>query len=335
MIKAPRVMTETPLPASDLLSDLLGSMRLAGMVLFRAHFREPWLVETPSCQQLARMLPFCTERLIPFHIVATGGCWLELPAAGRAWLGEGDAVLIPYGDTHRLGGREPAAPVHIGGMLPRPPWRDVPVVEHGGTGAETGIICGFLQCDELLFHPILRDLPPLLHVGNGARARDSWLSTTIRHTANEVTFTRPGARSMLSRLVEVMFVEILREYMQTLSAGSVGWFAALNDPVAGTALRYLHAAPFRDWTVENLAQTVGASKTVLTDRFKHCLGQPPMKYLANWRMQFAAQRLKTSDLPIKAVADESRYESEAAFSRAFKRHFGSSPADWRKRQGRR
>jgi AraC family transcriptional regulator, alkane utilization regulator len=335
MIKAPRVLPETPQIASDLLSDLLGSMHLAGMVLFRAQFFEPWLVDTPSCQRLARMLPFRTEHILPFHIIASGRCWLELPGAERLWLDEGDAVLIPYGDMHRLGGREPATAVDIGGMLPRPPWRDVPVVEHGGSGAETSIICGFLQCDELLFHPILRDLPPLLHVDRNGRAGNGWLSTTIRHTADEASSQRPGARSMLSRLVEVMFVEILRKHMQSLSADSVGWFAALNDPVAGTALRYLHAAPFQDWTVDDLARASGTSKTVLTDRFKYCLKQPPMKYLASWRMQFAAQRLKTSDLPVKAVAEESHYESEAAFSRAFKRHFGSSPADWRRRQAER
>ena len=140
---------------------------------------------------------------------------------------------------------------------------------------------------------------------------------------------------MLPRLTELMFVETLRKHMQGLSADEVGWFAAFNDPVVGAALKCLHAAPFHDWSVESLAQNVGASRTVLAERFKHFLDQPPMQYLAHWRLQLAAQHLKSSDLPMKAIADQTGYESEAAFSRAFKRHFGLPPGDWRRRQTQR
>ena len=139
---------------------------------------------------------------------------------------------------------------------------------------------------------------------------------------------------MLPRLTELMFVEILRKHMQGLSADEVGWFAALNDPVAGAGLKCLHAMPLHDWSVGSLARQVGVSRTVLAERFKYFLGQPPMQYLARWRLQCAAQDLKLSDLPIKAIADQTGYESEAAFSRAFKRHFGLPPGDWRRRQVR-
>lgn len=332
MIETPQVLPETPSASADLLSDLLGSMHLAGMVLFRAEFAEPWSVVTPDSRQLARVLPFRTEHIIPFHVIARGGCWLELPEREPVWLGEGDAVLLPYGDSHRLGGRESAATVPVGQLLPRPPWHAPPVVEHGGSGARTGIICGFLQCDELLFHPILRHLPVLMHVSPDAGPEDNWLASTIRRTASEACQPMPGSRNMLPRLTEVMFVEILRKHMQGLSADEVGWFAAFNDAVAGAALRYLHAAPLHDWSIDSLAQRVGVSRTVLAERFKHFLDQPPMRYLAGWRLQLAAQRLKSSDLPIKTVADQSGYDSEAAFSRAFKRHFGTPPGDWRRRQ---
>jgi len=332
MTKTPRVLPETPQASSDLLSDLLGSMHLTGTVLFRAEFREPWLVDTPDCGQLARMLPFRTEHIVPFHVIATGGCWLQLRELDRVWLGEGDAVLLPYGDNHRLGGRGATTPQHIGALLPRPPWSNILVVEHGGPGAATSIVCGLVQCDELLFHPILHHLPPVLHVRSDGGAGDNWLTNTIRHTAAEATRPMPGSRSMLPRLTELMFVEILRMHMQGLSAEAVGWFAAWNDPVAGAALKLLHAAPLRDWSVEELARAAGTSKTVLAERFKHYLEQPPIQYLAGWRMKMAAQHLKSTELPVKTIADHSGYESEAAFSRAFKRHFGSSPADWRKRQ---
>ncbi len=332
MIETPQTLTETP--EVDLLSDLLDRMNLSGMVLFRAEFREPWSVLTPNSAQLAKVLPFRTEHIIPFHVIATGGCWLEMPDSEPVWLTAGDAVLLPYGDSHRLGGRDIAKPVQVGHLLPHPPWREMVVVEHGGEGTQTSIICGFLQCDELLFHPFLRHLPALLHVSPDTSAEDAWLAGTIRHTANEAGRAGPGARSMLPRLTELMFVEILRKHMHSLSKDEVGWFAAFNDPVVGAGLKCLHATPSEDWSVESLARQVGVSRTVLADRFKHFLDQPPMQYLAQWRLQLAAQALKSSELPIKVIADQSGYESEAAFGRAFKRHFGAPPGDWRKRQGR-
>jgi len=330
MLKTPAVLPETPQASSDLLSDLLATMHLTGTVLFRAEFREPWLVETQGSQRLAQVLPFRTEHIVPFHIIAAGGCRVEMPDGQAAWLEEGDAILLPYGEKHRLGGHEAASPVQFGEILPQAPWTGIPFVQHGGSGAVTTIICGFVQCDELLFHPLLRYLPSLMHVRPDGSAGDEWLSKTMRHTASEVGHPMPGSRSMLPRLTEVMFVEILRKHMQGLTHEAVGWFAAVNDPIAGKALKLMHAQPLRDWSVDELARLGATSRTVLADRFKHYFDQPPMQYLARWRMQLAAQQLKSEVVPIKTIADRSGYESEAAFSRAFKRYFGSSPADWRK-----
>lgn len=332
MTERPEVLPETPPAPSDLLSDLLGSMHLSGTVLFRAEFHEPWSVLTPDSCQLAQTLPFRTEHIIPFHLFATGGCWIEMEGHEPVWLDEADAVLLPYGDPHCLRGHGSVDTVELGPLLPQGPWQQIPVVAHGGPGDATEIICGFLQCDELLFHPILRHLPSLLHVGAGSDASNDWLAGTIRHTIREASKPMPGSRSMLRRLTEVMFVEILRSHLQNLSADEVGWFAALNDPVAGAALQQLHAAPMKDWTIEKLAREAGVSRTVLAQRFKHFLDLPPMRYLAQWRLQLAAQQMKTSDVPLKTIVDGSGYESEAAFSRAFKRHFGLPPGDWRKRQ---
>jgi AraC family transcriptional regulator, alkane utilization regulator len=326
-------LIETPRASADPLSDVLDSMHLSGTVLFRADFREPWSVATPDSVQLARTLPFRTEHLIPFHVVTEGGCWLNMREQSPVWLKAGDAVLLPYGDMHHLYGRESTRTVHVGQLLPAPPWNNMLVIEHGGSGGTTSILCGFVQCDELLFHPVLRHLPALLHASPQATSADSWLASTIRQTADEASNSSPGARSMLPRLTELMFVEILRKHMQNLSAAEVGWFAAFRDPVAGRALKCLHDAPFHDWDVTELARRVGVSRTVLAERFKHLLEQPPMKYLARWRLQLTAHRLKNSDLRLKAIAEQGGYESEAAFSRAFKRHFGCAPGDWRKRQG--
>lgn len=332
MPEKPQVLSETPSDfASDPLSELLGSMHLAGVVLFRAEFREPWGLIAPDACQLAKLLPFRTEHIIPFHIVAEGGCWLEMKNHDLVWLEAGDAVLMPYGDGHGLLGREKTGKaVTPGQLLPPPPWADIQVVSHGGDGEYTHIICGFLQCDELLFHPVLHHLPALLHVRPGAA--DDWLANTIRHTVSEVSQTRPGSRSMLPRLTELMFVEILRKHMQAQATEETSWFSAVNDPVVGTALRHLHTAPMHEWSVEGLARQVGVSRTVLAERFRHHLRLPPMQYLSRWRLQLAAQKIKSGDAPIKTIADQAGYESEAAFSRAFKRLFGLPPGDWRRRQ---
>jgi len=333
MTETPQDLSETPpLARLDLLSNLLDSMHLSGMVLFRAEFRSPWSVMTPNSHQLAQVLPFHTEHIIPFHIVAAGGCWLELPERESIWLNEGGAVLLPYGDSHRLGGKISATTVPVGQLLPRPPWSDVLVVEHGGEGERTSIICGFLQCDELLFHPIMRHLPSLIHVSPDTTPADTWLAGTIRHTAEEASKAGPGSRNMLPRLTEVMFVEILRKFMHDLSADEIGWFAAFNDAVAGAALKHLHSAPMDGWSVELLARRIGVSRTVLAERFKHYLGQPPMQYLAQWRLLLAAQQLKSSNQPMKTISDQAGYESEAAFNRAFKRLFGVPPGEWRRQQ---
>lgn len=321
--------------AGDLLSDLLESMHVTGMVLFRAEFREPWSVTSADSGQLAAMLALGSSRVIPFHIVGAGSCLLALPDREPVRLDSGDAVVLPSGGVHRLGGcGDSAAPVHIGQLLPQLPWTGMPVVEHGGGGASTSIVCGFIRCDELLFHPVLGHLPEVLHIRPDSTPSDQWLATTIRHTVNEAGKPQPGWRTMLPRLTELMFVEILRKHMQTLTAGEVGWLAACNDAVAGPALKLLHAAPLEDWTLERLARGVGVSRTVLGERFKHFLDQPPMQYLGHWRLQLAARHLKSSELPIKTIADHARYESEAAFSRAFKRRFGLPPGDWRRKQAR-
>lgn len=332
MTETQRVLPETPGPVSaDLLSDLLGSMHLSGAVLFSTEFHEPWGLVAPAACDLSRVLPFRTEHIIPFHIISEGGCWLELRDLDPVWLQAGDAILLPYGDIHLLHGLEEAVGVPAGQLLPPPPWPDILRVRHGGDGGCTRIICGFLQCDELLFHPLLRHLPPLMHVRPTRSPDDEWLASTIRHTALEACRADPGRRSMLPRLTELMFVEILRKHMQNLSAGEVGWFPAVNDPVVGAALQWLHTAPLDDWSVDRLARRVGVSRTVLAARFKHFLDMPPMHYLTYWRLQLAAQHLKTSNTPMKSVADQAGYESEAAFSRAFKRHFGLPPGDWRRR----
>ncbi len=342
MTGTPEVHSETPQRQAptppdgpvDLLSDLLGTVHLSGAVLFRAEFGEPWAIAVPEACDMAHMLPTPTEHVVPFHLVDQGRCWIEAGGGERVWLATGEAVLLPYGAAHRLGGREVAAPASVGALLPRPPWSEVPLLRHGGRGGATRVVCGFVHCEELLFSPFLQGLPPLLHVRPGANPAARWLETTIRYTAHEACGADPGSRSLLPRLTELMFVEVLRHHMRSLSDGQVGWLAAANDPVLGRALGWIHRAPAKSWTVEDLARRVGVSRTVLAERFGRRLGQPPMRYLARWRLQVGAQLLRTTSAPLKAIAERIGYVSEAAFGRAFKRLFGVPPADWRRRTRR-
>jgi AraC family transcriptional regulator, alkane utilization regulator len=330
MTETPEVLPQTP-RGTDLLSDLLGTVRLSGAVLFHAELGEPWAVAVPDASQLAQALPFRTEHIIPFHVIARGSCWLDVKGQ-RTWLASGQAILMPYGDGHCLGGKERATIVPLSAVLPPPPWYDAQFLRFGGTGATTQVICGFVHCEELLFNPFLRGLPALLYANPAGGAAAQWLETTIGFTAEEARGAHSGARSILPRLTELMFVEVLRSHLQALPAGQVGWLAALNDPVVGPALKCLHSAPREEWTVTRLARLCGVSRTVLAERFTQLLEQPPMQYLTRWRLQIAAQLLKTADKPVKAIAAQAGYESEFAFSRAFKRIFGLPPADWRRHQ---
>lgn len=336
MTETPGLLPETPAvntadnSLSDLLTDLLRSLNLSGMVLFRAEFRDPWSVVTPDACQLAESLPLSTEQIIQFHVVAEGECWIQLGEDEPLHLQAGDAVLLPYGNDHLLRGERDSGTVAIASLFPPQPWTQIPVIAHGETGAVTQLICGFLHCDELLFNPLHLNLPTLMHVRPTSAPDDMWLETSIRYLIHESENPRPGGDYILSRLTELMFIEVLRRHIRTLSSEEIGWLAALNDAVVGKALKWLHSAPAEDWTVDELARKVGVSRTVLADRFKRLLDKPPMQYLAQWRLMMAARLLRTSDDNIKTIVSHVGYESEAAFNRAFKRMFGVPPASWRK-----
>jgi AraC-like DNA-binding protein len=205
----------------------------------------------------------------------------------------------------------------------------MPVVRHGGGGAPTRILCGYLHCVDLLFNPLLRALPRLIHIRPGSQQAAEWRQSTLRYATEQARLGRGADRGLLARLPELVLVDCLRQYAQELPAGQGGWLSALRDPVLSRALVLLHARPAAAWTVDLLAQRAAVSRTVLADRFAQVLGVSPMRYLAQWRMQLAANLLRDEpQLGLAGVADRVGYESEAAFSRAFKRHLGIAPGSW-------
>ncbi len=321
-------MLETP--SLDVLSDLLQVVRLSGAIVLRGDFSAPWAVETPPPALLARMLLPGARRLVFLHVVTQGHCWIEVAPGERVALSAGAVALLPYADTHTLGsGAEPDV-VPIATLLrAAPACAGAPRVVHGGGGVTTRMVCGVLHCDELLFNPMLKTLPRLLVVQSPPEPAGSLLAGAIRQLSGEAEVARAGGGCLQARLAELLFIEVLREHVASLPPGAAGWLGAVNDPIVGGALQYLHARPRERWTVTSLARHVGASRSLLADRFARLVGEPPMRYLTRWRLQLAGQLLRDGHAGLAAIAEQVGYESEAAFNRAFRRHAGEPPGAWR------
>jgi AraC-like DNA-binding protein len=323
----------------DAVSDVLRVVRLSGAVYLNGTFTAPWCVIGRTDAALCAAFLPRSERVISYHLIIEGSCWAQLAAAPASalHLNAGELLVVPQGEAHLLGSAldlppTPADTLLVGQMEAAP--GEVMTLSHGGGGASTRIICGFLACDDTLSNPLLSSLPRLFKIDMRNDPRGAWLESSLKFAAAEVADSRAGGTIVLARLSELLFVEAVRSCIEALPADQKGWLAGVRDRFVGRALSLLHAQPVRPWTVDELARKVGLSRSALAQRFTDLLGQPPMQYLARWRMQIAAQELLIGSKSLAAVAEQIGYESEAAFSRAFKREFGMPPAGWRKHQGK-
>jgi AraC-like DNA-binding protein len=313
----------------ELVPRVLDLVRLSGAIFFRSEFHAPWAYTSPPALELAGAVPSAGGSLVMFHIVVQGSCWVSIDGGPRHELSAGDVVVMPYGDANEWGSHEPADPVSITTLLPPAPWTAFPAIDHGGDGPTTSVVCGYLFGDAVLFDPVLRALPSLFVVRPPQGPAAAWVDASVQYALG-ASRTPPAAGSWThQRLPELLFTEVLRIYLEGEDAELTGWLAALRDPLVGQALALMHADPAHDWTVAELATRVASSRTVLVDRFRELLGQPPIRYLTGWRMDLASGLLRTTSLSVAQVAERVGYESEPAFSRAFKRTFGRSPAHWR------
>jgi len=318
----------------DALSDLLHAVKLNGALFLEARFTAPWCVETHPSYGAAEMLRPLNP-VVFFHMVTEGRCKVRLSAGGEPIdLASGDLVLMPQGDTNLLGSDLQLAPVDADSLMRPAPPGGMPTIDHGGGGDEARILCGFLSCDKALCRLLLDALPRLLHVPLGDGPGAAWLMSLARRGAQENTAPGPGSATLLSKLAELLFVEAMRRYVEALPQEQTGWLAGLRDRYVGRALSLMHERPAHDWTVDELADRVGLSRSALAQRFADLLGQPPMQYLTRWRLVLAAAALRSSDRAIAGIAEESGYESESAFNRAFKREFEMPPAAWRRQRTR-
>jgi len=321
-------MTETPtlLAESPELARALDQLRLDGAIFFRSELTEPFAFESQPLALVDALRPGA-DRLIIFHIVARGSCWVSVPGGERHWAAEGDVIVLPYGDRHTLTGELDADAVSINSLLDSPPWSVMPVLRHGGGGGRTDLVCGYLHSEDPLFDPALRALPAVFVVrlpdGSGAQ----WVQASVTYAVENLA---PSDTSPIAtRLPELVLVEVLRAHLASAPAMDHGWLAALRDPVLAPALSLLHGAPDRKWTVTELASESAVSRSMLDERFRHVLGRSPIRYLTEWRMHLADDLLAWTDSGVATIARRVGYESEEAFSRAFKRARGLSPAHWR------
>jgi AraC-like DNA-binding protein len=319
----------------DALSEVLRVIKLDSAIFFNAEFSEPWCLESPESRALAPMLARDTGHVIIYHLLSEGRAYVQLPEGERVSLVAGDLVTFPHGHGHFLGSGPRVAAVDAGLALPGVFDRRLELLRLGGGGARSRFICGFLACDAQLSHAFLGGLPPLIKVNIRDDSSGQWLENSLKFSVTEAANREAGASAMLAKLSEVVFAETLRRYARDLAEGQTGWLAGSRDKDVGRALTLLHQRHAHPWTVAELAREVGLSRTVLSERFKHFLGEPPMAYLTRWRLGLGARALAATSHSVAQIAADVGYESEAAFNRAFKREYGSPPARYRKEKAAR
>lgn len=316
--------------SADLLSDVLRALRLRGAVYFSVSASSPWVAEAPPARELAPYVMPGAEHVIEYHVVTSGTCWGGLVGEPAVRLEAGDVIVFPQGGAHVMasaaGMRGPVDhAAHARAAIERLPVR----VDLGGSGEDpVHVVCGFLACDARPYNPLLAALPPMIHARRRAGAPGEMLDHFMSCALAESRSPRAGGEVVLARLSELMFVEVVRDYVGSLEATGTGWLAGLRDEVVGRALVALHAGAARSWTLGELAREVGASRSALAERFMEFVRVPPMQYLAQWRMQLASTML-AGPMTLAQIAENVGYGSEAAFSRAFKKVVGVSPTTWR------
>jgi AraC-like DNA-binding protein len=332
--------------AHDTLSDVLRTVRLRTAVFYYVSCNGDWAAEAPTSREIATAVMPDAEHVMEYHVLTSGECWVGLVGEPAIKMQRGDVALFAQGDAHVVSsapgmradpevgsyfelGRtqrpfrihyEPDTPpqVDLDGTLPPAP----------AAGCAASFVCGFIGCDAKPFNPLLATLPRLLHLpAAGGSALSEQFAT---FAAAESAARRPGSEAVLERLSEMMFVDAIRRHVEQLPEESQGWLAGLRDRYVGRALALLHERPQAPWTIEDLSSQVGLSRSALHERFVTLIGQPPVAYLTNWRMQLASRLLLDGRATIAKVAVDVGYDSEAAFARAFKRLVGMPPAAWRR-----
>jgi AraC-like DNA-binding protein len=314
----------------DAFSEILSGVKLNGALFFSAEFSAPWCFASPASNTLAPLLAPGAPHLVIYHFVIDGTAFVQTAAGQAIELGPGDVVVLPNGDPHIMTSSRGVTTTSLTSeILFKVKSRDLSPMQAGGGGNAARYVCGYMACDPFLSRPILGGLPPVFKVNIRSDRSGQWLEHCILHLVEEAASGRVGSDAMLAKLSEALFVDTLRRHVASLPEQHTGWLAGARDPIVGKSLGLLHSRIAHPWTISDLADEVGISRSALVERFTRYLSEPPMTYLTRWRLHLAARSLENTPKGVADIAAEVGYESEAAFSRAFKREFGRPPSHYR------
>jgi AraC-like DNA-binding protein len=316
----------------DPLSQVLRSLRLTGGVFLDVRMSAPWSVLSQMTAEDCAQFLERPAQLIFYHVLLSGEMLLDVEGEPTMQVRAGEVVLLPRNDVHQLSSEPGITPVPGNSLVQPSPDGGLARVVHGGGGAPAHMVCGFLGSEDAS-NPLLASLPRVLKLDLRQGTSREWIEASVRFAACELAQGRLASSSVMSRLSEVLLVEAVRQYAAVLSAADAGWLRGLSDPQIGRALALIHNDIAAPWSAETLAKEVAMSRSAFMDRFASLVGTPPIRYLTSWRMRCAQLQLKETRKSIAQVASAVGYDSEEAFSRAFKRELGLAPAHWREQAG--
>jgi len=313
-------MVERTLPASaDPLGEALHFLRMSGTLYCRSEFTAPWGLDLPPMPDS-----------LMFHIVTLGDCWLEVEDLAPCHLQVGSFALVPHGRGHRLVSKPGAEAVGLFDVPTEHISERYEVLRQGGAGAPATLICGAVRFDHPAAADLLRLLPPVVTIETWRSPDLEWMQTTLRLMASEASALRAGGETVITRLADILVIQAVRAWIDQHADAQPGWLAALRDPNLGRVIQQIHQSPGRPWTVDTMAREAGMSRSAFATRFTMLVGEPAMRFVAKWRMNVAVAALRDDRITIAAVAEQLGYDSEAAFSRAFKRVIGRWPGEVRR-----
>jgi AraC-like DNA-binding protein len=314
----------SPWTPVDPLGEALHVLRLRGTFYSRCEFTTPW----------GLVLPPIPDTLM-LHVVTSGRCWLSVAGTEHHLLQQGDLALVPHGEGHAL----VSEPGIIGQHLFEVPREDVSeryeIIRQGGGGEAMGLVCATVRFDHPAARHLVSALPRVIAVEAWASPQVEWIQSTLRFMAAEARELRPGGETVITRLADVLVIQAIRAWIERDPTAQTGWLGALRDPQVGRSLTMIHRDPARPWTVASLAHEVAMSRSAFSARFAALVGEPPMHYVTRWRMHVALGWLQEEKATLNELALRLGYQSEAAFSRAFKRFIGISPGAVRQSPGAR